>query len=252
MTTPAGNDDGIAKADRWSGVPTGWRAVTGQEMEVTGSRVVDSMQAASTVDGIKGLERAVAPESSHAVRLLELWPTGTGSAFDASDLMVVRLCGHDVSLETCLAIAGDDGAHVRTIARHLRAVPNDRGACMADASTLLAMDSLWSALFEALRAGGADLADATAAAHILCARKRPQLFPASATIAESRTDAEDARHSAWQLHRFLDGDALIRGTVRSLVLAAKTCDRGLGRKLSGMWTVPLVELCATVGEQAGY
>ena len=109
-------------------------------MEETGSRVVDSIQAASTADGIKGLERAVAPESSHPVRLLELWPTSTGWAFDASDLMVVRLLGHTVSLETCLAIAGDDGAHVRTIARHLRAVPNDRGACMADASTLLAMD----------------------------------------------------------------------------------------------------------------
>ena len=181
MTTPAGNDDVIAQADRWSGVPTGWRAVTGQEMEETGSRVVDSIQAASTADGIKCLERALAPESSHAVRLLELWPTSMGWAFDASDLMVVRLCGHDVSLETCLAIAGDDGAHVRTIARHLRAVPNDRGACMADASTLLAMDSLWSALFEALRAGGLDLADATAAAHIFalasvrsCSPRPPQ------------------------------------------------------------------------------
>jgi len=249
MTTPAGNEEGITQADRWSGVPTGWRAVSTEETEEARSRVVDSIQAASTADGIKGLERAVAPESSDPVRLLELWPTSPGWAFDASDLVVLRLCGHEVSLETCLAIAGDAGAHVRTIARHLRAVPNDRGACMADVDTLLAMDSLWSALFEALRAGGAQPADAASAAHVLCARKRPPLFPISARIVERPTDAEDSRHSAWQLHRFLDGDSDMRAAVRTLVLTAKTYDRGLGHKLSGMSTVPLVELCLTAGEQ---
>ena len=97
---------------------------------------------------------------------------------------MIQLLGHAVTLETCLAVAGDDGAHVRTIARHRRAVPIDRGACIADADTLLAMDALWSALFEALRAGGSDPPDAEGAAHMLCARTSPRLFPVSVQIVE--------------------------------------------------------------------
>jgi hypothetical protein len=247
MTAPAGSVEAIALADRWREVPTGWRPVSAYEAEETRSRVVDAIQTASTIDGIQRLEQALAPESRHPVRLLELWPTGC--TFSASDLLVIQLMGHAVSLETCLAIAGDDGAHVRTIARRVRAVPNDRGACMADAATLLAMDALWTALFEALRTGGAGQEDAEAAAHLLCARKSPRLFPVSARIVDDGADAEDRRRRAWQLHRFLDGDAQIREASENLVSAAQDHDRNLGHRLSAMWTVPLVELCKSDAQQ---
>lgn len=238
------------QADRWREVPAGWRPVTAQESEGVRSRVLDAIEAASTLDRIPGLRKALAPESRHPVRLLELWPND--GAFNAGDLLVIRLLGHAVTLETCLAVAGDDGAHVRTIASRRRAVPIDRGACMADADTLLAMDALWSALFEALRAGGSDPPEAEGAAHMLCARTSPSLFPVSVQIVEHAADAEDSRRSAWQLHRYLDGDSDVRGAIGNLVAAAEDYDRDLGRRLGAMWTVPLVELCATVGEQAGY
>jgi len=244
------SSNATVQGDRWREVPAGWRHVTAEESEGVRSRVLDAIEAASTLDGIQRLGQALAPESRHPVRLLELWPSG--GAFNAGDLLVIRLLGHAVTLETCLAVAGDDGAHVRTIARHRRAVPIDRGACMADADTLLAMDALWSALFEALRAGGSDPPDAEGAAHMLCARTSPRLFPVSVQIVEHVADAEDSRRSAWQLHRYLDGDSDVRGAIGNLVTAAEDYDRDLGRRLSGMWTVPLVELCATVGEQAGY
>jgi hypothetical protein len=248
MTTPAGSEEATAQADRWRQIPTGWRPVSADETDETKSRVVDAIQAATTVDGLQRLERALAPASRHPVRLLELWPTD--GAFNASDLLVIQLLGHTVSLETCLAIAGDDGANVQTIARHLRAVPIDRGACLADAATLLAMDALWTALFEALRTGGADPGDAEVAAHLLCARKSPRLFPASARIVKDRADAESCRRRAWQLHRFLDGDTQVRGASANLVSAARDYDRDLGDRLSGMWAVPLVELCTIAGEEA--
>lgn len=250
MTAPAGIEDANAASGRWREVPAGWRPVSAVEAEDARTRVLNAFQAATTIDGMQRLERALAPESRHPVRLLELWPSV--GAFSAGDLLVLRLMGHVVSLETCLAIAGDFGAHVRTIARHLRAVPTDLGACMAGSDTLLAMDALWSALFEALRAGGAVPADAEGAAHMLCARKSQRLFPVSAQIVEYGTDGENSRRRAWQLHRYLDDDADVRGAIGNLVAAAEDYDRDLGRRLSGMWTVPLVELCATVGEQAGY
>ena len=250
MTAPAGIEEANAASGRWREVPAGWRPVSAVEAEDARTRVLNAIEAASTLDGIQRLGQALAPESRHPVRLLELWPSG--GAFNAGDLLVIRLLGHAVTLETCLAVAGDDGAHVRTIARHRRAVPIDRGACIADADTLLAMDALWSALFEALRAGGSDPPDAEGAAHMLCARTSPRLFPVSVQIVEHVADAEDSRRSAWQLHRYLDGDSDVRGAIGNLVTAAEDYDRDLGRRLSGMWTVPLVALCATVGEQAGY
>ncbi|MHB8186837.1 MAG: DUF6308 family protein [Dermatophilaceae bacterium] len=250
MRVEADTEESTARVSRWREVPTGWRPVSADEAEETRSRVIGAIRDSETMDGVQRLERALAPESRHPVRLLELWPSV--GAFSAGDLLVIRLLGHAVTLETCLAVAGDDGAHVRTIARHRRAVPIDRGACMADADTLLAMDALWSALFEALRAGGSDPSDAEGAAHMLCARTSPRLFPVSVQIVDNVADAEDSRRSAWQLHRYLDGDSDVRGAIGNLVAAAEDYDRDLGRRLSGMWTVPLVELCATVGEQAGY
>ncbi len=250
MRVEADTEESTARVSRWREVPTGWRPVSADDAEETRSRVIGAIRDSETMDGVQRLERALAPESRHPVRLLELWPSV--GAFSAGDLLVIRLLGHAVSLETCLAIAGDGGAHVRVIARHLRAVPIDRGACMADADTLLAMDSLWSALFEALRAGGADPADAEGAAHLLCARKSPRLFPVSAQIVEHETDAEDSRRRAWQLHRYLDGDADVRGALGNLVASTQDYDRRLGRRLSSMWTVPLVELCTTVGDQTGF
>jgi len=245
LTLQAGNEESDARSNRWDGIPTGWQPVASHEAQETQSRVIAAIRDASTADGIQRLEQALAPESRHPVRLLELWPSV--GVFSAGDLLVLQLLGHVVSLETCLAIAGDDGAHVRTIARHLRAVPIDLGACMADADTLLAMDSLWTSIFEALRAGGAGPADAEGAAHMLCARKSQRLFPVSAQIVEYGTDGEDSRRRAWQLHRYLDGDALVRGAIGHMVAAAKEYDGDLGRRLSGMWTVPLVELCLTIG-----
>ena len=182
MTAPAGIEEANAASGRWREVPAGWRPVSAVEAEDARTRVLNAIEAASTLDGIQRLGRALAPESRHPVRLLELWPSG--DAFNAGDLLVIQLLGHAVTLETCLAVAGDDGAHVRTIARHRRAVPIDRGACIADADTLLAMDALWSALFEALRAGGSDPPDAEGAAHMLCARTSPRLFPVSVQIVE--------------------------------------------------------------------
>ena len=246
MTAPSASCswEANARADRWSGVPSGWRRVSAEEEEQARSRTLDDIQAASTLEGLQRVERALAPASTHPIRLLALWPSI--GPFSSGDLLVIQLLGHAVSLETCLAIAGDDGAHVRTIARYLRALPIDRAACMADADTLIAMDDLWSALFEALRSGGAAPADAETAAHRLCARKAPMLFPASNQTFDDVTGAEDSRHRAWQLHRYLDGDAEVRGAVANLVCAAQDYDLSLGHRLSGMWTLPIIDLCTTV------
>lgn len=245
LTVQAGNEESDARSDRWDGVPTGWQPVTAHEVEETQSRVIAAIRDASTMDGIQGLEQALAPESRHPIRLLELWPSV--GAFGAGDLLVLQLLGHVVSLETCLALAGDDGTHVRTIAWHLRAVPIDLGACMADADTLLAMDALWTSIFEALRVGGADAPDAKGAAHMLCARKSQRLFSVSANIVGDGFHGDDNRRRAWQLHRLLDGDADVRWAIGHLVATASEYDRDLGHRLSGMWTVPLVELCLTIG-----
>jgi len=153
--------------------------------------------------------------------------------------------GHTLGLETCLAIAGPKGPHVGRIARALRAIPTDRSACMADADTLLLMDALWCALYEALRAGGSGPREAAAAAHALCARKAHHLFPLSTQIVPD-TSSEDQRMRAWQTYRDLDDDADIRTAIGQVVRAAQEYDRTLGRRLSGMWTVPMVELCTTL------
>ena len=245
LTAQAANEESDARGDRWCEVPTGWRSVTSHEAQETRSRVIAAIRDASTPAGIQRMEQALAPESRHPVRLLELWPSV--GAFSAGDLLVLQLLGHVVNLDTCLAIAGEAGPHVRTIARRLRAVPLGLGACMVDADTLLTMDALWTSIFEALRAGGADPTDAEGAAHMLCARKSRKLFPVSDQIVEHGTDGEDSRRRAWQLHRYLDGDADVRGAIGHMVATAGEYDRDLGCKLSGMCTAPLVELCLTIG-----
>ncbi len=54
---------------------------------------------------------------------------------------------------------------------------------------------------------------------------------------------EDERIRARQIYRDLDGDADIRTAVWRLVQAATEYDRNLGRRLPGMWTMPIVKLC---------
>ncbi len=51
---------------------------------------------------------------------------------------------------------------------------------------------------------------------------------------------------AWQTYRDLDDDADIRTAIGQVVRAAQEYDRTLGRRLSGMWTMPMVELCTTL------
>ena len=109
--------------------------------------------------------------------------------------------GHAQGLEACLAIAGPEGPHVGRIARALRAVPTGRSANMADVDTLLLMDELWCAL----RDGGAERPAAAAAAHALCARKAPRLFPLSTQIVQDKS-SEDQRMQAWQTYRDLDDE----------------------------------------------
>lgn len=228
---------------RWRGVPTGWPPVSSSAALATRERVLDAVQAASTSTGLRRLEASTRPESLHPVHLLGLWPSGP--TIEANDLLLVGLLGHALRLEACLAIAGPEGPHVGRIARALRAVPTGRSANMADVGTLLLMDELWCALFDALRDGGAERPAAAAAAHALCARKAPRLFPLSTQIVQDKSP-EDQRMQAWQTYRDLDDDSDIRTSVDRLVGAVQEYDRTLGRRLRGMWTVPMLELCTTL------
>lgn len=102
---------------------------------------------------------------------------------------------------------------------HLRAVPTGRSANMADVDTLLLMDELWCAL----RDGGAERPAAAAAAHALCARKAPRLFPLSTQIVRDKS-SEDQRMQAgrptetWMMtltsaRRLIGSSAPFRGTT---------------------------------------
>jgi len=147
--------------------------------------------------------------------------------------------GHAQGLEACLAIAGPEGPHVGRIARALRAVPTGRSANMADVDTLLLMDELWCALFDALRDGGAERPAAAAAAHALCARKAPCSHSQLKSFKTSLL-----RISACRLGR--PTETWMMTSVNRLVGAVQGYDRTLGRRLRGMWTVPMVELCTTL------
>jgi len=139
MTEGARSAQLTAVDHRWSGVPSGWAAVSASDALAVRERVLDAVQAASTLEGLRRLEASAAPKSLHPVHLLGLWPNGP--TFEANDLLVVGLVGHTSASKPASPSRVRKVHNVGRIARALRAVPNDRSACMAGAETLLFMGS---------------------------------------------------------------------------------------------------------------
>lgn len=133
------------------------------------------------------------------------------------------------------AASADRYTTAASVARAAIAVTGNEALYMASGRTLLAMEQLWLSVVEALAHGPMTALERDAAAHVLCARIRPDLFPPSCP-----TPADPPQW--WVNLRAAGGDSRVRGWLAQ-------CATQLTRPMLPIPEVALLTWCAARVEE---
>lgn len=199
----------------WARVPPGWEPVSADDLNIALEYALEAVRAASTPTGGKALIAALGVDSTHPAALLQLW-TSTATPSPA-DLYLLGLLGYPIGAGNARRLLGESGAHVGAIARAERNLLTCDALRMAHAEALAAMERLLLTFEDALV--GSDLSQQRRreAAHLLCARHNPRLFPALLKLGEAAGVSEPGDYRRlWQLYRSVDGEAAVRRGLEGL------------------------------------
>lgn len=234
--TAAGQRPCLPTAHGWACVPSGWESVSPDNLTIAFEYAVEAVRAASTPTGVKNLIASLGIDSTRPAALLQLWTSMATPS--PADLYLLGLLGYPVGAGSARRLLGESGADVGAIARAERSLSTSGALRMADAEALAAMERLLLAFDDALL--GSDLSQQRRreAAHLLCARHNPQLFPALLGLGEATGVSQPGDHRrSWQLYRSVDGEAAVRRELEKL-------RRSAGAHVSpSLGDLALLELC---------
>lgn len=213
-------------------IPTGWETVPADLLSAQVHHARTAASWANTTVGHRHLGRLAEEEPTHPALLVGLWRHDTAPG--PTDLYLVGLLGHLPDLATAhrLLHRPESAALTRAAAR-LR--PDD-ALYLAEAQTLAHMESLLLACDAALTGSGLDPDNRAAGAHFLCARQRPDLFPATAAA-----HSDNGHRATWQLRRTASCDTLVRQLLGDLTQT--------GALPQGLPELSLLDLCLTAHAQ---
>jgi hypothetical protein len=177
--------------------------------------------------GLTDLTHLAEEQPTHPALLVHLWPEARTPS--PTDLYLLSQLGHLVDLESARRLHhGPESRAIRRAADQLDPTDN---LYLANGTTLAAMETLLLACDAALSGSGLQPASRRAAAHFLCARQRPHLFPLTGP------DPHADHRTTWQLTRATSGDPTVRHAL-AVVADAELLPRGLPE-------LSLLALCLT-------
>lgn len=189
-----------------SSLPEGWEPVPVDMVDRHVDDAREVTQWAARSKGLADVARLAEDQPAHPALLVRLWPELPTPS--PADLYLLTQLGYPVDLQSAHRLL--HGPESRFIGRASDQLDPAGTLYLADAATLAAMETLLLAFDAALSGSGLDPASRRAAAHFLCARQRPHLFPL--TGPDPRAD----HRPTWQLIRSTSGDPTVRQALAAV------------------------------------